>query len=61
MLAAFNSCHEVLVIPVDINSIVFLNIHGVEYCCIIVGISKSESINLLRIADFSEKMDHYKI
>ena len=30
-----NGCHDVLMF-IDINSIAILNIHGVNYCCIIV-------------------------
>ena len=37
------------------NSIAVLNIHGVDYRCIIAKITKSEAINLLRNADFSKK------
>ena len=49
-----NGCLGVLMISIDVNSIVILNIHGVYYCCIIVGISKSEAKNLLRNADLSK-------
>ena len=38
-----------------INNIAILNIHGVNYCFIISGISKSETINLFKNADFIEK------
>ena len=38
-----------------INSIVTLNIQGIDYCCIIVGISKSEAMNLLKNVDLSKK------
>ena len=44
---------------IGINSIAILNIHGVDYLCIINGISKSEAMNLLTIADLSE--EHYKV
>ena len=44
-----------MIMSVDINSIVILNIHGVDTRYIIVGITKSEAIHLLRNADFSEK------
>ena len=48
------SCHDVLVVCIDImciaiNSITILNIHGVDYYCIIFGISKREAINLFKI------------
>ena len=36
-------CHGVLIMSVDINSIVVLNIHSVDYGFIIVWISKSEA------------------
>ena len=51
-----NDCHNVLMIFIDVNSIVILNIPGVDYSCIIVGITKSETITLLRNnADLIEK------
>ena len=31
-----------------------LNIKGVDYCCIISGISKSEAINLMQNIDLTE-------
>ena len=40
---------------IDINSIATLNIHGVDYCCIINRITKSETVNLLRSVDLSKK------
>ena len=40
---------------IDINSIVILNIHGVCYRCVLVRITKSEAINLLRNAELSRK------
>ena len=42
------------------NVLAVLHTYGVDYCCIIVTIIKSEAINLLRKADFSEKkVDHF--
>ena len=35
---------------IDINIIAILNIHGVDYGCIIIEINKSETINLLENA-----------
>ena len=40
---------------IDINNIALLNIHGVDCCCIVFGIRKSETINLLKDADLEEK------
>ena len=44
---------------VEINSIVNFNNHDVTCGCIIIKITKSEVINVIRNADFSEKMDHF--
>ena len=38
--------HQVLKVSTDINSIAILNIHGLDYHCNIIGISKSKVINL---------------
>ena len=38
----------------DSVSVAILTIHGGDYCCIIVEITMSETINLLRNADLSE-------
>ena len=44
-----NGCHNLLMISTDINSVAILYIHGVDYRCTIVGISKSKAINLLKM------------
>ena len=43
-----NGCHYILTISIDIYNIVTLNIYGVDHHYIIVGISKSEAISLLK-------------
>ena len=48
-------CHDVLRMCIDINSVAILSIYGVDYCCIIVRITKSETITLQRDNDLSEK------
>ena len=50
-----NECHDVLMMSSNLNDIVILNICGVDYYCIINEISQSEAVNLLLIADLSEK------
>ena len=45
----------VFMMSLDVSSIAILNIHGIDYRCIIVGITKSEAIKLLRNADICEK------
>ena len=59
-LSVCNDCHDVLMMSIDINNIAILNFFGGGYYCNIVGITKSEAINLLRNADLSKKLDHYK-
>ena len=49
--AAWNGCHDVLMMSIDFNSITILNIHDFDYRCIIDVITKSEAMNLLRDAD----------
>ena len=39
----------------NLNDIVILNIKSADYRCIISKISKSEAINLMLIADLTEK------
>ena len=43
-----NVSHDVLMMPMNLSDIAFLNIHDVGYRCIISGISKSEVVNLLQ-------------
>ena len=40
---------------VNLSDIAILNINGVDYRCIITGITKSETVNLLQKADLKEK------
>ena len=40
---------------IEINNIPALNVHDVNYRYIMVGITKSEALNLLSNADFSGK------
>ena len=48
-------------ISINLNNIAISNILGVDYHCIIIGISKYEAINLLQSADLSKTLQHYKI
>ena len=50
-----NGCHDVLIMSINLSDIAFLNICGVDYCCIINGISKSEAVGLLTNAKLNEK------
>ena len=46
----------------NFNNIAVLNIHDFSYACIINGISKSKTVNLLQYAYLSKKSTfHYKM
>ena len=44
-----NGCPDVSVLSFDVNNIYILIIHGVDYCCIIFGIRKSQTVYILKI------------
>ena len=50
-----NKGHDLLTISMNLCDITILNIKGLNYCCIIGGISKSEATKLLRNIDLTEK------
>ena len=43
-----NGWHDVLMMSVDIESVATLNVHGVDYCSIIVEINKSATTNVFK-------------
>ena len=49
-----NGCHDVIMMCSD-SKYCYFKYSGVDYRCIINGISKSEAVNLLQNADLSEK------
>ena len=53
-----NGFHGVLKVSIEYNDIVILNIQGVDYCCIIIGISKSKAVNVFESNDSRIKMEH---
>ena len=55
-----NGCHDLLMMSINFNNIVVLNIHIVDYCCNIYGISKSDVVNVLQNANLTEKREYYK-
>ena len=46
-----NGCPDVLMMSINLNGIAILNSRGVDYCCIINGISKSDAVNLMQNDD----------
>ena len=59
-LGVCKGCRGVLMIPVNLNNIAILNISGVDFC-IVNEIAKSEAVNLLQNADFTEERTIIKI
>ena len=53
-------CHDVLEMCMNLNDIAILNIRGVDYRCIINGISKSDGVNVLQNTDMTEKEEYHK-
>ena len=45
-MSVCNNRHDVLMISMYLSNIAILNIHDVDYMCVISGISKSEATNL---------------
>ena len=54
-LNAYNRCHDLLMMSMNLSNIALLNIKRSDYCCIISLISKNEAINLMQNADLTEK------
>ena len=60
-LNIFHTCSSVSIVNFEnviaswVRDIAILNIKGSDYLCIISLISKNEAINLLQIADVTEK------
>ena len=44
----WNGCHDVLMMSMNLSHISIQNIHGADYHCIIIGVSKSDAINLMK-------------
>ena len=56
-----NRCHDLLMMSVNLSDIAILNIEDSDYYCIISLINKSEAIDVLQNADFTEKIGSLKI
>ena len=50
-----NRSHDLLMMSMSLSDIAILSIKSADYCCIIIGISKSEAINLMQNTDLTEK------
>ena len=52
---AWNECHNLLMMSMDLIDIAISNIRNADYRCIISAISKSEAINLMQNTDSTRK------
>ena len=50
-----NGYHDALMMSMNLNDIAILSVHGIDYCCIINGISKSGAMGLLRNSSVNQK------
>ena len=50
-----NKCHDVLMTAYDLKSIPTLNVKGINYKCILWGISKIEAVNVLNNSALEDK------
>ena len=50
-----NRCHDLLILSMNLSDIAILNIKSADYCCIISGIGKNETINLMQNDDLTNK------
>ena len=50
-----NKCHNVLMTIYEFKNIAILNVKGVDYRCILWGISKNEAINILNNSVLEDK------
>ena len=41
-----NSCHDVIMMSINLSGVAVLNIYGADCCCVISAIRKIETINL---------------
>ena len=48
-------CHNVLMMCINLNNIAISKVWGVDYSCIINGISKSEAVNILQNVDLTKQ------
>ena len=49
-----NKCHDLLMMSMNLSDIAVIKIKNADYCCNIIGISKSEAIKILQNMDLTE-------
>ena len=50
-----NKCHDVLMIAYELKNIAILNVKGVDFRCILWGISKDEAVNRMNNSVLEDK------
>ena len=60
-MSVCNVYHDLLIISTNLDDITILSKNGIDFQCIISGISKSEAVKELQNVDFSEKRWTLKI
>ena len=50
-----NKCHDVLMTAAELKNIAILNVKGVDFTCILLGISRDEAVNRLNRPVLEEK------
>ena len=53
-------CHNLLMMSMNISDIAIINIKSTDDCCIIIGISRKEAVDLMLNIDLTENAEHYK-
>ena len=50
-----NRCHDLLMMTMSLNDIAISNIKSCDYRCIISGVNKNQTINLMQNVDLTKK------
>ena len=50
-----NKCHDLLMTDYELKNIAILNVKGVDFRCILWGISRDEAVNRLNISVLEDK------
>ena len=50
-----NSCHDLVMMSINLRDIAILKLKGSDYCCIIILTSENQAIKLVQSTDLTEK------
>ena len=51
-----NKCHDGLMTAYELKNFAILNVKGIDYRCILWGISKTKAVNILNNSVFEDKV-----